>query len=101
MAILLQSHMARSNAGYAFAKLTRCLGRSRALASMLPSLLLSGMSMLTVTAIMCPIGNGAGKGVFGVWMEAWLISWPITFPLVYLFGLLLRRFAAFRCIVLL
>ena len=101
MATLLQSHIARSKAGCAFAKLAQLLGRSRALASMLPSLSLSGMLTLTATALMCAIGSGSGKDVFGVWMEAWLTSWPIAFPLVYLLGLLLRPFTVSRRLVLL
>jgi len=106
MAILLHLHIARSKAGCAFAKLAQLLRRSRALASMLPSLSLSVMLTLTLTltltatALMCSIESGSGKDVFGVWMEAWLISWPIAFPLVYLLSLLLRRFAVSRRIVL-
>lgn len=69
------------------------LRRSRALVSMLPALLLSGVITLAMTAVMRLMWIGPGHGFFGAWMEAWLTSWAIAFPLTYLLGPLFRRMA--------
>ncbi len=68
--------------------------RSRSLASMLPSLVLSGLITLVITAVMQAMGPGAAEGFFGAWMESWLIAWPIAFPVTYLAGPALFRLAA-------
>ncbi len=60
--------------------------RSRSLASMLPSLVLSGVITLVITAVMHVMWSGAAEGVFGAWMESWLTAWPIAFPVTYLLG---------------
>lgn len=72
---------------------TQLLGRSRALASMLPALLLSGVIMLVMSAVMRLMWIGAGNDFFGAWMEAWLTSWPIAFPLTYVLGPVMRKLA--------
>lgn len=69
------------------------LRRSHALASMFPSLLLSGVITLAVTAVVCVMWIGTDNDFFGAWMEAWLTSWPIAFPLTYLLNVVLRRLA--------
>ncbi|HJV51365.1 MAG TPA: DUF2798 domain-containing protein [Noviherbaspirillum sp.] len=69
------------------------LRRSRALASMLPALLMSGVIMLVMSAVMRLMWIGPGHGFFGAWMEAWLTSWSIAFPLTYLLGPVFRRMA--------
>ena len=72
---------------------TQLLRRSRALASMLPALLLSGVIMLVMSAVMRLMWIGAGNDFFGAWMEAWLTSWPIAFPLTYVLGPAMRKLA--------
>lgn len=72
---------------------TQLLRRSRALASMLPALLLSGVIMLVTSAVMRLMWIGPGNDFFGAWMEAWLTSWPIAFPLTYVLGPAMRRLA--------
>lgn len=68
--------------------------RSRSLASMLPSLVLSGLITLVITAVMHAMWSGATEGFFGAWMESWLTAWPIAFPVTYLVGPTLFRLAA-------
>ncbi|WP_052452485.1 DUF2798 domain-containing protein [Noviherbaspirillum autotrophicum] len=72
---------------------TQLLRRSRALASMLPALLLSGAVMLVTSAVLRLMWIGAGNDFFGDWMEAWLTSWPIAFPLTYVLGPVMRKLA--------
>ena len=70
------------------------LRRSRALASMLPALLFSGLMTLVVTAVMHAMWGTFADGFFSHWMESWLTAWPIAFPIAYLTGPALLRFAA-------
>jgi hypothetical protein len=70
--------------------------RSRALASLLPSLLLTGAGSLAASAVYCLFRPGIPAASLGNWMEAWLISWPIAFPLAYLLGRPLLRLALRR-----
>lgn len=72
---------------------TQLLRRSRALASMLPALLLSGALMLVTSAVLRLMWLGAGNDFVGAWMEAWLTSWPIAFPLTYVLGPVTRWLA--------
>ncbi|WP_423679900.1 MULTISPECIES: DUF2798 domain-containing protein [unclassified Undibacterium] len=57
---------------------------SRSLASMLPSLLMTGLLTLFVTAILRLLWVGMTSDFFASWMEAWLTTWPIAFPLAYM-----------------
>ena len=57
---------------------------SHSLASMLPSLVLTGILTLFVTALWRWLATASGNDFFGSWMEAWLTTWPIAFPLAYL-----------------
>lgn len=67
--------------------------RSRSMASMLPSLLLSGVITLAVSAVLHLTWSGAHRGFAGAWMESWLVTWPIAFPLIYLLGSVLPKLA--------
>lgn len=69
------------------------LRRSRALASMLPALLLSGALMLVTSAVLRLMWLGTGNDFVGAWMEAWLTSWPIAFPLTYVLAPVTRWLA--------
>lgn len=71
------------------------LRRSRSIASMLPSLLLSGVITLAMTAVMHLTWGGAGRGFATAWMESWLTTWPIAFPLAYVLGPALMKVAAY------
>lgn len=72
----------------------RYLRSSRALASMMPALLSSGVMTLVITAVMHLMWNGLVDGFFSVWMESWLTAWPIAFPVAYLLAPVLGRMAA-------
>lgn len=73
---------------------TQFVRRSKSLASMLPSLLMTGVSTLLVTAILRLLWVGAGNGFVANWMENWLTAWPIAFPVAYLVGPSVARLAA-------
>jgi hypothetical protein len=73
---------------------THLLRRFRSLASMLPSLLLTGVVTLVMTAVMRLMWMGFSSDFFRVWIESWLIAWPITFPVAYMAGPLVVRLAA-------
>jgi hypothetical protein len=62
--------------------------RSRALASLLPS--------LAASAVYWMYWPSVAPASFGSWMEAWLTSWPIAFPFTYLLGRPLLRLATRR-----
>lgn len=70
-----------------------CLRRSRVFASMLPSLLLSGLLTLVVTAVMQLTRDGLLADGFVTWMEIWLTAWPIAFPVTYLAAPAVARLA--------
>jgi len=70
------------------------LRKSRSLASMLPSFVLSGVVTLGLTAFTRLMWLGANGHFFGAWMESWLILWPIAFPIMYLLSLPLSKLAA-------
>jgi hypothetical protein len=68
--------------------------RSRALASMLPAFVVSGVITCVMAAIMrllTDMGPYSLQGFFGDWIEAWLTSWAIAFPITYLIGPALIR----------
>ncbi len=67
--------------------------RSRSIASMLPSLLLSGLMTLVITAVMHLMWRGPVDGFVGMWMESWLTVWPIAFPLTYIAAPTLLKFS--------
>jgi hypothetical protein len=71
----------------------RELAGSKSLASMLPTLLTSGVITLAVTAILRLVWLGFGNDFFAAWMEAWLTTWPIAFPLAYMSKPLIYRLA--------
>lgn len=70
------------------------LRKSRSLASMLPSFMLSAVVTLTLTALMRLMWLGVDRHFFSAWMESWLTLWPIAFPIMYLLGSPLRKLAA-------
>lgn len=70
------------------------LHRSRALASMLPALLSSGLATLALSANLPTLLGADGNALFATWQEAWLTSWPIAFPPTYLLGVALQRVVA-------
>lgn len=77
----------------ATSKFGRYLRSSRSIASMLPSLLSSGVMTLVITAVMHLMWNGLGGGFVGAWMESWLTAWPIAFPVAYVLAPVLARIA--------
>jgi hypothetical protein len=62
----------------------RALAGSKSLASMLPTILTSGVITLAITAVLRLVWVGFNNDFFAAWMEAWLTTWPIAFPLAYL-----------------
>ncbi|MES2049931.1 MAG: DUF2798 domain-containing protein, partial [Pseudomonadota bacterium] len=54
------------------------------LASMLPTLLVTGVITLVISAVMRVLWLGISNDFFAAWMEAWLTTWPIAFPFAYL-----------------
>lgn len=62
----------------------RALAGSKSLASMLPTILSTGVLTLVITAILRLVWVGFNNDFFAAWMEAWLTTWPIAFPLAYL-----------------
>ncbi|MFZ6771620.1 DUF2798 domain-containing protein [Undibacterium sp. SXout7W] len=64
---------------------------SKSLASMLPTILTTGVITLVVTATMRLIWAGFNNDFFAAWMEAWLTTWPIAFPIAYLTKPLVNR----------
>jgi hypothetical protein len=90
--------VARESGNAPAARLMRHLRRSRALASLLPALLMSGAVTLALTALMLErrvAGPFAMGGFSGSWMETWLTSWSFAFPLVYPVFPAARRLGAF------
>ena len=66
------------------ARLMRHLRRSRALASLAPALLMSGIVTLALTPVLREMHLDVLSGFAGSWMETWLTSWAFAFPLTYL-----------------
>ena len=72
----------------------KLLPRSRSLASMLPSFVLSGVVTCLMTALMCFMWLTPEGHFFSTWIESWLTLWPIAFPVMYLLSTPLRKLAA-------
>lgn len=68
--------------------------RSNSLASMLPSLLMTGVITLVMSAVLRLVWVGLSPDFTAAWMEAWLTSWPIVFPFAYLLSAPVSRLAA-------
>ncbi|MFZ6843463.1 DUF2798 domain-containing protein [Undibacterium sp. RuTC16W] len=62
----------------------RAVAGSKSLASMLPTILTTGVITLVATAVMRLLWLGFNNDFFGAWMEAWLTTWPIAFPVAYM-----------------
>jgi hypothetical protein len=69
----------------------RELAGSKSLASMLPTLLTTGVITLVISAVMRLLWLGYSNDFYAAWMEAWLTTWPIAFPLAYLSRPFVRR----------
>lgn len=68
---------------------------SKAIAGMLPSLLLTGVLSALIVAVLQLTWYGPVEG-FGVkWLESWLVAWPIAFPVGYLAGPMLAKLAIY------
>ncbi|MDP3842993.1 MAG: DUF2798 domain-containing protein [Oxalobacteraceae bacterium] len=67
---------------------------SNSLASMLPSLLMTGLITLVMAAVLRLVWVGFSADFYAAWMEAWLTSWPIVFPFAYLLSAPVFRLAA-------
>lgn len=66
---------------------------SKSLASMLPTILTTGVITLVVTAMMRLVWVGMNNDFFAAWMEAWLTTWPIAFPVAYMSKPVVNRLA--------
>ncbi len=84
---LSHAHTMPQSAGRA----QREVAGSKSLASMLPTILTTGMVTLVITAVMRLVWVGFSNDFFAAWMEAWLTTWPIAFPLAYLSKPLVNR----------
>ncbi|MCU6434303.1 DUF2798 domain-containing protein [Undibacterium sp. Jales W-56] len=62
----------------------RAVAGSKSLASMLPTIVTTGVITLVATAVMRLLWLGFNNDFFGAWMEAWLTTWPIAFPIAYM-----------------
>lgn len=62
----------------------RVVAGSKSLASMLPTILTTGLVSLVATAVLRLMWMGWGHDFVGAWMEAWLTVWPIAFPAAYI-----------------
>ncbi|MFZ6723199.1 DUF2798 domain-containing protein [Undibacterium sp. Ji49W] len=71
----------------------RAVAGSKSLASMLPTILTTGVVTLVASAAMRLLWIGYGNDFFAAWMEAWLTIWPIAFPVAYLSKPLVNQLA--------
>ncbi|MFZ6760183.1 DUF2798 domain-containing protein [Undibacterium sp. Ji50W] len=78
----------------ATARHPRVVAGSKSLASMLPTILTTGVVTLVASAAMRLLWVGFGTDFFVAWMEAWLTIWPIAFPVAYLSKPLVNRLAS-------
>lgn len=62
----------------------RELAGSKSLASMLPTLLSTGVITLVISAVTRVLWLGYSNDFFAACLEAWLTTWPIAFPLAYM-----------------
>ena len=60
------------------------LAGSKSLASMLPTILSTGVITLVLTGVLRLLWAGISNDFFSTWMEAWFTTWPIAFPIAYL-----------------
>lgn len=75
-------------------EIIRYVRSSRALASMLPTFLSSGVMTLVITGVMHLTWDGLVAGFGHLWMESWLTAWPIAFPVAYILAPVLSRVSA-------
>ncbi|MFZ6741756.1 DUF2798 domain-containing protein [Undibacterium sp. JH2W] len=71
----------------------RVVAGSKSLASMLPTILTTGLVSLVATAVLRLMWMGWGHDFMGAWMEAWLTVWPIAFPAAYISKPLVNKLA--------
>ncbi|MFZ6708342.1 DUF2798 domain-containing protein [Undibacterium sp. TC9W] len=71
----------------------RAVAGSRSLASMLPTILTTGLVSLVATAVLRLMWMGYGHDFMAAWMEAWLTVWPIAFPAAYISKPLVNKLA--------
>lgn len=64
---------------------------SKSLASMLPTILTTGVITLVVTGVLRILWAGMSNDFLSAWMEAWFTTWPIAFPIAYLSKPLIRK----------
>lgn len=67
------------------------LAGSKSLASMLPSILTTGVITLVITGVLRVLWAGVSNDFLSAWMEAWFTTWPIAFPIAYLSKPLIRQ----------
>lgn len=67
------------------------LAGSKSLASMLPTILSTGVITLVLTGVLRLLWAGMSNDFFSAWMEAWFTTWPIAFPIAYLSKPLIRK----------
>ncbi|MFZ6751124.1 DUF2798 domain-containing protein [Undibacterium sp. Ren11W] len=67
------------------------LAGSKSLASMLPTILTTGVITLVVTGVLRLLWAGMSNDFFSAWMEAWFTTWPIAFPIAYLSKPVIRK----------
>lgn len=67
-----------------FRRPQRAVAGSKSLASMLPTIITTGVITLVITGIMRLVWVGFSNDFFSAWMEAWFTTWPIAFPIAYL-----------------
>lgn len=75
------------------ARQPRAVAGSRSLASMLPTILTTGLVSLVATAVLRLMWMGYGHDFTAAWMEAWLTVWPIAFPAAYISKPLVNKLA--------
>ncbi|MDY7546044.1 DUF2798 domain-containing protein [Glaciimonas sp. CA11.2] len=69
--------------------------KSRSLASMLPSFVLSCVLTGLMSALMRLMWFGVEGHFFSTWIENWLTLWPIAFPIMYVLHAPLQKLAAY------
>jgi hypothetical protein len=91
MPTVLRSYGVLRESGLAHAsRFVQYLRRSRALASLLPALLASGVLTLAATAILRETHPGFSLLFGSGWLETWLTCWAFAYPATYLAASLLR-----------
>jgi hypothetical protein len=67
------------------------LAGSKSLASMLPTMLSTGVITLVLSGVLRLLWAGISNDFFSAWMEAWFTTWPIAFPIAYLSKPIIRK----------